>query len=283
MTTLELVQKALEEDLPQGDVTTDSLALESTQARARLIAKEDLVLSGVEPFELTFKQIDRKTQTHWLFKDGNFIWSGQTIATLSGSAASLLRAERVALNFLGQLSGIATLTRCFVEKLEGTSCQILDTRKTTPLLRNLEKMAVRHGRGVNHRMNLSDQVLIKDNHIKAMGGITQAVEKIRSQTDLAIEVECSTLEQVKEAVGLRVQRILLDNMTTDQLRAARTLIPPTIETEASGNMTLDRVREVAEAGVNFISVGAITHSAPCADISLNFEFTGGNRVEGIPT
>jgi nicotinate-nucleotide pyrophosphorylase (carboxylating) len=191
---------------------------------------------------------------------------------LRGDLIQLLKAERVALNFLGKLSGIATLTRCFVQETKGTSCKILDTRKTTPLWRELEKEAVRTGGGTNHRMNLSQAILVKENHVRAAGSMEKAIAAIRKKTSEPIEIECSTLKEVEIAVNERVNRILLDNMTTEQLREARAAVPRQIQVEASGNMRLERIREVAATGVDFISVGALTHSAPVADFSLLFEW-----------
>lgn len=273
MTTIELIEKALKEDMPRGDLTTEALGLNTQEGRAKLIAKEDLVLSGAEVFEQTVHALDPKLEVQWLFKNGDLVLKQQTLATIRGDMIALLKAERVALNFLGRLSGIATITRCFVEKTEGTHTKILDTRKTTPLLRELEKMAVKHGRGVNHRMNLSDAILVKENHIHVAGSIRKAIGKIRETMQLPIEVECRTLEDVREAVELRVQRILLDNMDLVLMKKCLDVIPTSIETEASGNMTLDRIHDVAKLGVTFISVGALTHSAPCADISLMFEWS----------
>lgn len=270
-----LVQAAISEDIPDGDLTTQSLGLAGVLARARLLAKEELVLSGVPAAKEVFRQIDPKVELMWHFEEGALIWQGQTISTWSGPAVSLLMGERVALNFLGHLSGIATLTRCFVQKVKGTRARILDTRKTTPLLRDLEKAAVVHGGGLNHRRNLSEAILIKDNHIRAKGGLSAAVLMARKETQLPIEVECASLSEVREACTLPVRRIMLDNMTVSEMREARTLIPSSIEIEASGNLTLDRVREVAECGVDFLSVGALTHSAPRADLSLEFDFAEG--------
>ncbi len=267
----EMIKLALQEDMPTGDVTTDSLGLGSREGRARLVAKEDLVLSGKEVFAATLKMVDSSIQCKWQYDEGNFIWAKQTVATMTGPLQALLKAERTALNFLGRLSGIATLTKCFVQKVEHTGCKILDTRKTTPLFRDLEKQAVRHGGGHNHRLNLSEGVLIKDNHIRAIGGIQFAIRKVRSKTNLPLEVECETLEQVKVAVAEKVSWILLDNFSENDLKTALSHIPSSIQTEASGNMSLDRVKQVAEMGVNAISVGALTHSAPTADFSLEFD------------
>ncbi len=271
MTPKELILAALQEDLPQGDVTTDALRLGSRQGRARVIAKEDLVVSGREIFTQVMLAVDPLIESKWLAEDGQFTWAKQTVCTLQGPLTSLLKAERTALNFLGRLSGVATLTRCFVRQVEHTSCKILDTRKTTPLLRDLEKMAVRHGGGMNHRKNLSEAVLLKDNHLKAAGSLQQAVQMVRAQTNLPIEVECENLEQVKEAVELKVAWILLDNFSDERIKEALEFIPALIQTEASGNMNIERVKKVAELGVNAISVGALTHSAPTADFTLELE------------
>lgn len=272
MTLQELIRAAIREDMPHGDVTTESLALKPRQGRARLKAKEDLILSGAMAFEQSMQALEPNARVKWHFEEGDEILKNQLICTIEGDLVQILKAERVALNFLGHLSGIASFTRRFVKKVEGTKTKILDTRKTTPAFRELEKKAVVHGAGVNHRMNLSTAILIKDNHISVMGGITQAVNRVREHSQLPVEVEASTVEQVKEAVSLNVHRILLDNMNNETLKQAMSLIPANVETEASGNMNLERVRSVAELGVNFISVGALTHSAPCADVSLIFQW-----------
>lgn len=272
MTLQELIRAAIKEDMPNGDVTTESLALKPRAGRARLKAKEDIILSGAIAFEQSMETLEPGCRIKWHFEEGDKILKNQIICTIEGDLIQILKAERVALNFLGHLSGIATHTHRFAEKMAGTATKILDTRKTTPAFRELEKKAVIHGGGSNHRMNLSDAILIKDNHIDVMGGITAAVERVRENSNLPIEVEASTLEQVQEAVALKVHRILLDNMNNEILAKALVLIPSTIETEASGNMTLDRVASVAALGVNYISVGAVTHSAPCADVSLLFQW-----------
>lgn len=273
LSLIDFVKMALQEDLPNGDLTTDNLGIANRPGRARLLAKEDLVLSGSEPFMLTIQQLDPSAQINWQIKDSEFALSGQTLCSLKCNLIALLKAERVALNFLGHLSGIATLTRCYVKELDGLKTKILDTRKTTPLWRELEKAAVRHGFGQNHRMNLSSAILIKDNHITVAGGIASAVKHIRQATDTPIEVECRNLNEVKQAVELNVARIMLDNMNLEEIKTALAIIPPHIQTEASGNMTLNRIRQVAELGVQFISVGALTHSAPCADVSLMFDWS----------
>jgi nicotinate-nucleotide pyrophosphorylase (carboxylating) len=272
MTLLDLIHAAIKEDIPNGDLTTDSLALEPRFGQARLVAKEDLVLSGTAPFEQTILILDPNARVQWHFKEGDFVLNRQILCHITGDLLQILKAERVSLNFIGHLSGIATYTRCFVKQIEHTKTKILDTRKTLPAFRKLEKKAVLHGGGVNHRFNLSEAVLIKENHIHVANGINTAVKRIREHTKESIEVECSSLEEIKEAVQLKVNRILLDNMPNELIRDALKLIPPTIQTEASGNMSLERVRSVAELGVDFISVGALTHSAPNADVSLLFDW-----------
>jgi nicotinate-nucleotide pyrophosphorylase (carboxylating) len=272
MTLTDLIQAALREDMPRGDLTTDSLALIPRFGQAKLIAKEDLVLSGTLAFEQTMLAMDPSAKVQWHFKEGDLILDRQTICHITGDLIQILKAERVALNFIGHLSGIATLTHCFVEKVKHTNCKIIDTRKTMPAYRDLEKKAVVHGGGQNHRFGLSDAILIKENHITVAGGLAKAVERIREHTREKIEVECSTLEDVKEAVRLKVERVLLDNMSNDLLAQSLGLMPDDMLSEASGNMKLERVRSVAELGVDFISVGAITHSAPTADVSLLFDW-----------
>lgn len=272
MTLIDLIQAALREDMPKGDLTTDSLALIPRFGQAKLVAKEDLVLSGTLPFEQTMLALDPNAKVQWHFKEGDLILNRQTICHITGDLIQILKAERVALNFIGHLSGIATLTRCFVEKIKHTSARILDTRKTLPAFRDLEKKAVVHGGGTNHRYNLSDAVLIKENHITVAGGLAKAVQRIRAHTKERIEVECGSLDDVREAVRMKVERVLLDNMKNEMLAQALEILPDEILAEASGNMTLDRVAGVAELGVDFISVGAITHSAPAADISMLFDW-----------
>ncbi len=272
MTLLQFIQTALQEDIPQGDLTTDCLALKPRPGRAVLKAKQDLVLSGNGTFEQTMNILDPSIRIKWYFEEGQKVLRGQNICTLEGDLIQILKAERVALNFLGHLSGIATYTHKFVQQVEGTRTKILDTRKTTPGMRDLEKKAVVHGGGHNHRLNLSSAILIKDNHIALMGGLKDAVIRVRSNTKLPIEVECRTLEEVQEAVELKVDRMLLDNMDNEMLKASMRITPESIETEASGNMHLERVRSVALLGVNYISVGALTHSAPVADVSLQFDW-----------
>lgn len=277
MTLEQMIKEAYAEDMPAGDATTDNLGVRDRLGDAKLVAKEDLVMCGRHIFDACVQLQAPGTAMNWQFKDGDFILRGQTMCWLRGDLIKLLKAERVALNFLGRLSGIASLTRCFTQEVSHTKTKILDTRKTAPLWRALEKEAVRAGGGTNHRMNLSAAILIKENHIRAAGGLEAAIQNIRQKTTEPIEIECSTLEEVELALKERVQRILLDNMTTAQIREARAKVPSFVQLEASGNMTLTRVREVAETGVDFISVGALTHSAPVADVSLLFDWTtGGN-------
>ncbi len=272
MTLIDLIKAAIREDMPTGDLTTESLALPPRMGRAKLIAKQDMVLSGASCFEQSVHALEPNAKLKWHFEEGDAVLNKQILCTLQGDLIQILKAERVALNFLMHLSGIATFTREFVKRCEKHGTKILDTRKTTPGYRDLEKRAVVHGGGMNHRMNLSTAILIKDNHIAVMNGISNAVKRVRENTNLPVEVEARTLEDVQECVSLKVHRILLDNMNNELTQRALKLIPSTIETEASGNMVLDRVESVAALGVNYISVGALTHSAPSADISLMFDW-----------
>ncbi len=272
MTLFDLIQAALKEDMPTGDLTTESLALSPREGRAKLIAKQDMVLSGTAAFEQTMLLLEPNAKLKWHFEEGDAILNKQILCTITGDLIQILKGERVALNFLMHLSGIATFTREFVKKVAPFQTKILDTRKTLPGYRDLEKRAVVHGGGRNHRMNLSTAILVKDNHISVMGSISEAVQRVRSHTASAIEVEAKNLTEVQECVDLGIQRILLDNMSLETMKSALKIIPKTIESEASGNMTLDRVASVAELGVNFISVGALTHSAPSTDISLMFQW-----------
>ncbi len=267
-----IVRQAIQEDLPDGDKTTDGLQSPARIGHCRVLAKEDLVLSGTAAFTEALHQLEPKAEIHWQFKDGDWVLNQQSVCLIKGDLVQILKAERVSLNFLGHLSGIASLTRCYVEQLEGLKTRLLDTRKTLPGLRALEKQAVVHGKGFNHRMNLSDAILIKENHIRLAGGIEKAVRLLQQNSQLPIEVECSKIEEVETAVFLKVSRIMLDNMSVDQVREALKLIPPSIQTEVSGNIRIENIREYAKTGVQFISVGALTHSAPNADLSLLFEW-----------
>ncbi len=279
MNLSDLIRAALKEDMPKGDLTTECLGLAPRFGQARLIAKQDLVLSGTTPFEQTVEMLEPTSKVQWHFREGDRVLNRQIICHITGDLIQVLKAERVALNFIGHLSGIATLTGHFVDQMSGTKTQILDTRKTTPGYRELEKRAVANGGGRNHRFGLSDAILIKDNHIMVAGGLRQAVERIRENTQEKIEVECGSLEDVVEAIDLKVDRVLLDNMDNESLAMAVNLVETDFKnsgrrvyTEASGNMSLARVRSVAQLGVDFISVGALTHSAPTADVSLLFDW-----------
>jgi nicotinate-nucleotide pyrophosphorylase (carboxylating) len=268
----DLIQKAFLEDIPHKDLTTTSLKTKDKFGCAQLIAKQDLVLSGSPLFEASLHHLDPGLEVSWQFKPGDEVLDRQILAQISGNLISLIQAERVALNFLGLLSGIATQTSHFVKACAGTQARILDTRKTIPLYRAFSKQAVIDGGGHNHRMNLSDAILIKENHIAIAGGFRECIKQIRSQSDQPIEVETKNIHEVQEAVELKVSRIMLDNMSLQEMSRCLELIPESIETEASGNMTLDRIPDVAALGVDFISVGALTHSAKNADFSLIFDW-----------
>lgn len=271
-----LIAATLEEDLGSGDWTTLWTVPPEVVVSARIIAKGYGVIAGAEVAREVFRQVDEGLDVTLLRQDGKAVEPGDEVIRLKGSARSVLSAERVALNFLQRLSGVATLTRRYVDAVHGTGVRILDTRKTTPGLRLLEKAAVRAGGGVNHRTGLYDMVLIKENHITAAGGIAAAIEAVRRQNDrgLRVEIEAQTLAEAGEAARPGVDVILLDNMTPPQLREAVMLIRRSglpIETEASGGVGLESVRPIAESGVDAVSVGALTHSAPALDLSLLIE------------
>lgn len=272
MTLFELIRAAIKEDMPRGDLTSECLGLPPRHGTARLIAKQDLILSGATAFEQSIQFLEPNVRIKWHFEEGQKILQKQNICTLQGDLIQILKAERVALNFLMHLSGIASYTAQFVDQVKNTKTKILDTRKTLPGYRELEKKAVLHGGGQSHRLNLSTSILIKDNHIALAGGVRQAIERIRRHTHLPLDVEACSLDEVQQAVDCNVEHILLDNMDNDTLTKALRLIPSHIRTEASGNMTLERVQSVANLGVDYISVGALTHSAPSADISLKFDW-----------
>ena len=263
-----VVTAALAEDLGAGDVTTEATVDADALGTAELLLKEPGVVSGLAAVEAVFFALDSEVRFEALVEDGTFVEHTTVVAVVSGPLRAILTGERVALNFLGRLSGIATLTRSYVDAVAGTDVAILDTRKTTPGLRLLEKHAVASGGGRNHRFGLDDAVLVKDNHVAAAGSVQRAVERLRMASDLPIEVECDTLAQVSEALVARVEAILLDNMTPDELVAAVALVQGRARLEASGGITLDNVREVAETGVDEISIGALTHSARSLDVSL---------------
>ncbi len=265
-----LIATALAEDLGPGDVTSEATIPRESVSVAVMLAKQDLVLAGIDFSRAVFHHLDPDIQFTSLVMDGDRIGAGTEIAKLSGNTRALLAGERVALNLLQHLSGIATLTAKYVERVKGLKVQVLDTRKTIPGLRLLEKYAVRMGGGSNHRMGLYDGVLIKDNHIKASGSITKAVESARQhcQRLLKVEVETRTLEEVREALAAKADIIMLDNMRSDLMREAVQLIGGRALIEASGNVTLETIRAIAETGVDSISSGSLTHSAPAADISM---------------
>lgn len=269
-----LISAALEEDVGAGDFTTLWTVPPEALGEASVVAKAPLVVAGMEAALAVFRTVDPGLALSALVEDGGAANPGDVVLEIRGSLRSILTAERSALNFLGHLSGIATLTRTFVEEVEGTGTTILDTRKTTPGWRYLEKAAVKAGGGGNHRVGLHDMILIKDNHLASAGGVRAAVEGVRRENALGlkVEVEVSDGMELGEALEAGVDRILLDNMTTEEMAEAVTTVRrhggPRPELEASGNMDLSRVRAVAETGVDFISVGALTHSAPVADFSL---------------
>jgi nicotinate-nucleotide pyrophosphorylase (carboxylating) len=265
------ISRALEEDIGSGDVTTDTIVPVNASLRGRIVAKENGVVAGLEIARQVMLTLDQNVGFVTKVADGTKVERRTVLADLEGLARALLTGERTALNFLGRMSGIATLTRKFVDAVSGTKAVILDTRKTAPGLRMTDKLAVRLGGGQNHRTGLFDMVLIKDNHIDFAGSITAAVERVRaSGTRLEIEVETRTLDNVREALSLGVQRILLDNMSSDTMREAVAMCDGRAKLEASGNVTLDNVLEVAGTGVDYISVGALTHSPKVFDVSLEF-------------
>jgi nicotinate-nucleotide pyrophosphorylase (carboxylating) len=269
----ELVSVALEEDVGEGDFTTLWTVNATARARGAVGSREATVVAGARAAERVFRRVDPGLRVDVVVEDGGTVDPGGTILTAEGSTRSILTAERAALNFLARLSGIATLTRAFVRAVEGTGARILDTRKTTPGWRALEKWAVRLGGGVNHRMGLYDMVLVKDNHVAAAGGVGAAVRSVARENGrrLPVEAEITRLDELAELRGLPLDRILIDNMTNDEIAAVVREVSrwdPRPELEASGNMTLERVRSVAETGVDWISVGAITHSARWVDLSL---------------
>jgi nicotinate-nucleotide pyrophosphorylase (carboxylating) len=267
--TLErVVHAALAEDVGAGDVTTEATVPSDATGSAALLVKEPGVVCGLRAAEATFRALDPEVRFEAFATDGDIVEPPAIVARVTGSERAILTGERVALNFLGRLSGIATLTRRFVDAVEGTGASVLDTRKTTPGLRALEKHAVACGGGRNHRFGLDDAVLVKDNHLRAAGSIRRAVELVRAATDLAVEVECETLDDVREALEVGVDAILLDNMTLAELRESVALTAGRARLEASGGVSLDTIHAIAETGVDEISVGALTHSAPSLDVSL---------------
>ena len=266
----QIIRRALDEDLGDGDITTNATIPADSQLTGRFIAKERGVIAGLEVAALTFAALDPHAHMTCHVQDGDLVEKGVEIARITGQGRAILSGERVALNLLQRMSGIATLTRQFVEAVRGTSAVILDTRKTMPGLRMLDKCAVRLGGGQNHRFGLYDMVMIKDNHIVAVGSITQAVAQVRAhdQQRRPIEVEVKNLEELAETLPLNVDRILLDNMTPAMMRDAVRLTNRRVPLEASGNVSLENVAAIAATGVDYISIGKLTHSAKALDISL---------------
>jgi nicotinate-nucleotide pyrophosphorylase (carboxylating) len=282
------IRRALNEDIGGGDATTDSIVPADATSSGRIIAKQAGVVAGLDVAAAAYRLVDVRVSLIPLVVEGAQVSSHQPLATVAGPARALLTAERTALNFLGRMSGIATLTRRFVDAVAGTRAVILDTRKTAPGLRMLDKLAVRRGGGQNHRIGLYDMILIKDNHIDYAGSLDEAVRRARAyrsgadrsrtaHSGLEIEVEARTLDDVRDALDLSVERILLDNMTPDMMRNAVDLNAGRAKLEASGNVTLDNVSQVAETGVDYISIGALTHSAKVLDVS--FDLVRGGEVE----
>ena len=269
---LSSVERALAEDIGDGDVTTDGIVPAGASLSGKIIAKEDGTVAGLAVARAAFQILEGNVEFVSRVTDGEVVATAQTLADVRGSARAILTAERTALNFLGRMSGIATRTRQFVEEVRGTNARILDTRKTAPNLRAADKLAVRFGGGENHRAGLYDMILIKDNHIDFAGSITEAVRRARaSNSVLTIEVEARNLADVAEALDVRVEWIMLDNMEVDDMRRAVALNAGRARLEASGNVNLNNIRRIAETGVDYISVGALTHSVRALDVSLRIE------------
>ena len=269
---MQSIQQALSEDIGSGDVTTNSIVPQAARMKGKIIAKQDGVVAGLEVASAVFLCVDASVQVELCVEDGAQVTDRTMLALVSGPARALLTGERVALNFLGRMSGIATLTHQYVERVRGTRAVILDTRKTAPGLRMADKLAVRLGGGQNHRTGLYDMILIKDNHIDFSGSLERAVEKARAYGQgLPIEVETRTLDDVRRALALEVDRILLDNMSLAMMVQAVTINAGRAKLEASGNVTLENVRAVAETGVDTISIGALTHSVTVFDVSFLYD------------
>ena len=266
----QLIRMALQEDITSEDVSTNAVMPTATKGTVDLIAKEDGVVAGLEIYARVFTILDEKTEIDLHCKDGAEVKKGELMATVTGDIRVLLSGERVALNYLQRMSGIATYTRQVVKLLEGSNVTLLDTRKTTPNCRVFEKYAVRVGGGHNHRYNLSDGVLLKDNHIGAAGSVAKAVKMAKAYAPFVrkIEIEVETLDQVKEAVEAGADIIMLDNMTPEVMKQAVELIDGRAQTECSGNITKENIQKICEIGVDFVSSGALTHSAPILDISM---------------
>ena len=266
----QLIRMALQEDITSEDVSTNAVMPTEVKGTVDLIAKEDGIIAGLDVYARVFTLLDEKTEIIFFCKDGDEVKKGELMATLTGDIRVLLSGERVALNYLQRMSGIATYTRQVAKLLEGSKVTLLDTRKTTPNCRVFEKYAVRVGGGCNHRYNLSDGVLLKDNHIGAAGSITKAITMAKEYAPFVrkIEIEVETLEQVKEAVEAGADIIMLDNMTPEVMKQAVELIDGRAQTECSGNITKENIARIREIGVDFVSSGALTHSAPILDISM---------------
>jgi len=266
----DIVARALAEDIGPGDITTAATVAPDAECRAEIVAKAEGVIAGLGVARLVFGMLDPQIEFHEVVADGGRVSEGVTVARLSGNTMAVLAAERTALNFLQRMSGIASLTAEYVEAAEGTDARVIDTRKTAPGLRLLDKYAVRMGGGRNHRVGLFDGVLIKDNHLRAAGGVGEAVRRARKAAHhlVKVEVEVQTLEEVEEAVAAGADVVLLDNMELDDIRQAVDLVSGRCEIEVSGGVTLETVRALAECGVDYISAGALTHSAPALDLSL---------------
>ena len=262
------IESFLKEDIGAGDVTTDAIVPEDHPSKAEIIAKAGGVMAGHVFARQVFQALDKNIHYEELKQDGERITEGDILATIAGKSRAILTGERVALNLLQRLSGIATLTRRFVDAAEGTGVKILDTRKTSPGLREMEKYAVRMGGGHNHRLTLSEMALIKENHIAVAGSIREAVKRVRSQSTVPIEVEVKTTEELHEAVEAGVDRIMVDNWDTTSIKDAVAFVNKRIPLEVSGNMTVEKVEEVAKTGIDFISVGEITHSFKALDMTL---------------
>ena len=260
----------LKEDITSEDVSTNAVMPENKQGKADLICKQDGIVCGLDVFERTFKILDDTSRFEANFKDGDFVKKGDLIGVIYGDVKAILSGVRTALNYLQRMSGIATMTREYVNELKGYKTVLLDTRKTTPNMRPFEKHAVKVGGATNHRYNLSDGVLLKDNHIGAAGSVTKAIEMAKAYAPFVrkIEIETETLEQVKEALDAGADIIMLDNMDNDTMRRAVEMIGDKAQTECSGNVTKERLKEIAEIGVDFVSCGALTHSAMIMDVSL---------------
>ena len=265
-----IIDIALEEDLGPGDITTSAIIDPSMKGKARLFTKEEIILAGIEVFERVFSRLDPEIVVECNYHDGDMVPKGNDICIVKGSMRVILSGERAALNFLQRLSGIATLTRRYVEKTDSSRVRVIDTRKTTPGLRILEKYAVRMGGGFNHRFGLFDGILIKDNHIAAAGSLSRALAKIKGRVPhtLRIEVEVEDIKGVEEAIGAGADAILLDNMSLKEIREAVSIAGGRVLLEASGGINLESIGEISKTGINLISVGAITHSARSVDISL---------------